>query len=76
MLCRRRTPRRSDWRCWRSCNILTRKPENLYKPLCLQAADWRHLVPDTQEERLAVLEELQQIPLKLRAEQQQPLIFA
>lgn len=34
------------------------------------------LVPDTQAERLAVLEELQQIPLKLRAQQQQPLIFA
>ena len=34
------------------------------------------LVPETQAERLAVLEALQQIPLKIRAQQQQALIFA
>ena len=33
------------------------------------------LVPDSQAERLAVLGELQQIPLKIRAQQQQPQIF-
>jgi hypothetical protein len=33
------------------------------------------LIPETQAERLAVLEVLQQIPLKIRAQQQQSQIF-
>jgi hypothetical protein len=44
--------------------------------LALQAAtDAAGLVPDTQAGRLALLEELQQIPLKIRAQQQQLQIF-
>lgn len=39
-------------------------------------ADASAQVPETQVERLALLQELQQIPLKIRARQQQPLIFA